>query len=304
MRLPPLYALRAFEVAARFGSFTQAAKSLSITQSAVSRHVKTLEEHLGCTLFERKGPRLALTAAGLLLAQELERGFATIEHACTAIFCQKGVLRLKAPSTLTMRWLLHALEEFQGKEQGQRVQLTSAWMDVDFVDFRTEPFDCAVLLSRGDFPAEWNSIKLFDEWLVPVCSPELLGKPAWPLDKLAANQLIHPSRDCRDWQRWLERQGLQDAVAWREGKRFDTLELGISAAAQGFGVSIGDLALVEKELRKGTLTIPFKTAVRSGDSYFLVWPQNGAKHKMLTAMQAFLLEHLPIMQRRDLRFLG
>ena len=67
-RLPPLYALLAFEAAARLGSFTQAAQSLCITQSAVSRHVKTLEEHLGCRLFERSGSRLALTDTGRRLA--------------------------------------------------------------------------------------------------------------------------------------------------------------------------------------------------------------------------------------------
>jgi len=102
--MPPLYALRAFEVAARLGSFTQAAQSLFITQSAVSRHVKTLEEHLDCQLFERHGSRLVLTDAGRLLAQELKIGFRTIENACVAVTRQRGALRLKAPSTLTMRW--------------------------------------------------------------------------------------------------------------------------------------------------------------------------------------------------------
>ena len=85
LRMPPLYALRAFEAAARFGSFTQAAQSLFITQSAISRHVKALEEHLGCQLFERHGPRLLLTDAGRLLAQELRVGFRTIENACVAV---------------------------------------------------------------------------------------------------------------------------------------------------------------------------------------------------------------------------
>ncbi len=293
LRMPPLYALRAFEVAARFGSFTQAAQSLCITQSAVSRHVKTLEENLGCQLFERRGSRLALTDTGRLLAQELKVGFRTIENACIAVNRQHDALRLKAPSTLTMRWLLGTLDGFHLVHPQHRVQLTSAWMDLDAVDFHNEPFDCAILLGHGGFPADWNRIKLFDEWLVPVCSPEFQGGEPWTAARLADAELIHPSRDCRDWRRWLQRVGLVDAVAWQQGKLFDTLELGISAAAQGHGISIGDLALVDAELQKGTLMLPFGQAVRSGDSYYLVWPAASEQSMTLTCMKDYLLQHLP-----------
>jgi len=293
LRMPPLYALRAFEVAARFGSFTQAAESLCITQSAVSRHVKTLEESLGCSLFERRGSRLALTDTGRLLAQELKVGFRTIENACIAINRQQDALRLKAPSTLTMRWLLGALENFQLTHPQDRVQLTSAWMDLDSVDFHNESFDCAILLGHGGFPADWNRIKLFDEWLVPVCSRDYQGGSPWTAARLADAELIHPSRDCRDWRRWLQRVGWVEAVAWQQGKLFDTLELGISAAAQGHGISIGDLALVDAELRKGSLMLPFDQAVRSGDSYYLVWPAAGEPPLTLTRMKGYLLQHLP-----------
>ncbi len=303
LRIPPLYALRAFEVAARFGSFTQAAESLCITQSAVSRHVKTLEENLGCQLFERRGSRLALTDTGRMLAQELKVGFRTIENACVAVNRRQDALRLKAPSTLTMRWLLGALEDFQLAHPQSRVQLTSAWMDLDAVDFHNEPFDCAILLGHGGFPADWNRVKLFDEWLVPVCSPEVLGSTRWTAAQLAAAELIHPSRDCRDWRRWLQRVGLIDVVAWQQGKLFDTLELGISAAAQGHGVSIGDLALVAAELHKGALALPFDQAVRSGDSYYLVWPATGKTPVTLTRMKDYLLEHLPDIGNRGVRLL-
>lgn len=303
LRMPPLYALRAFEVAARFGSFTQAAESLCITQSAVSRHVKTLEENLGCQLFERRGSRLALTDTGRLLAQELKVGFRTLENACIAVNRQQDALRLKAPSTLTMRWLLGVLEDFQLTHPQNRVQLTSAWMDLDAVDFHNEPFDCAILLGHGGFPADWNRVKLFDEWLVPVCSPEVHGNNGWTAAQLASAELIHPSRDCRDWRRWLQRVGLIDAVAWQQGKLFDTLELGISAAAQGHGVSIGDLALVAAELHKGSLMLPFDTAVRSGDSYYLVWPAAGETPITLTHMKNYLLEHLPDIGSRGVSLL-
>lgn len=293
-RLPPLYALRAFEVAARLGSFTQAADSLCITQSAVSRHVKTLEENLGCQLFVRSGSRLTLTDTGRRLAQELKTGFRTLETACAAVSRRQGDLRLKAPSTLTMRWLLETLENFHLPQPQSRIQLTSVWMDVDSVDFHSEPFDCAILLGSGDFPADWQRLKLFDEWLVPVCAPTLSGGRRWSPQQLSETELIHPSRDCRDWRRWLQRTGHIEAVAWQRGIVFDSLELGIGAAIQGRGVSVADLALVSGELRRGTLVLPFEQAVRTGDSYYLVWPA-GDEPAALGRLREHLLQYLPQM---------
>ncbi|KPA88172.1 MULTISPECIES: LysR family transcriptional regulator [Pseudomonas] len=302
-RLPPLYALRAFELAARFSSFTTAADHLCITQSAVSRHVRTLEEHFGCSLFERKGPKIFLTDAGRLLAQELKIGFRIIEHACLSTARKEQALRLKAPSTLTMRWLLNVLDGFNELHPDDQVQLTSEWMDVDFVDFDSEPFDCAVLLGSGVFPGDWNYIKLFDEWLVPVCSPQLIERLELQGGHIFSAGLIHPSRDRRDWQRWLESTGLIGAVSWQKGKIFDTLELGISAAIQGHGISIGDLALVGDELLKGALMLPSKKAVRTGDSYYLVWPDRARDNKMLGMLKNHLCENVPKIDRVDMEFL-
>ncbi|KPY51042.1 Transcriptional regulator, LysR family, partial [Pseudomonas syringae pv. rhaphiolepidis] len=142
-RIPPLYALRAFEVAARSCSFTRAAQELSLTQSAISRHIRTLEETLGCRLFERNGPRLSLSDEGRRLSSQLKIGFRIIEDACQPFRGQGANLRLKSPSTLTMRWLLHALESFKKPAPALPVQLSSVWMDFDSVDFYSEPFDCA-----------------------------------------------------------------------------------------------------------------------------------------------------------------
>ena len=147
-RLAPLYALRAFEAAARHLSYTKAAQELAITQSAVSRHVRTLEVDFGCRLFAREGRGLRLTEPGRLLLPGLQQGFAALESACASLRSEEGALRLKAPSTLTMRWLLARLSRFRLQQPDIEVQLTAAWMDVDRVDFEREPYDCAVLLHR------------------------------------------------------------------------------------------------------------------------------------------------------------
>ena len=104
MSLPPLYALRAFEVAARLNSFSKAAETLNITPGAVSRHVRTLELWFDCELFRRHGPRVEISATGQVLAAQLGEGFHSLELACDAFARRRRELRLKAPSTLTLRW--------------------------------------------------------------------------------------------------------------------------------------------------------------------------------------------------------
>ena len=201
-QLPPLYALRAFEAAARLSSFTRAGEELSITQSAISRHIRTLEEHFACRLFVRSGRSLQLTEAGRVLLPGVREGFAAFERACETLCGEDDILRMKAPSTLTMRWLLACLSRFRHLQPGNEVQLTSAWMDVDHVDFNQEPFDCAVLLSDGVFPAEWEVRKLFPELLIPVGAPDLLDEEPWDVRRLASIELLHPTVDKRDWRDW------------------------------------------------------------------------------------------------------
>lgn len=295
-RLPPLYALRAFEAAARHSSFTRAADELSITQSAVSRHIRTLEEHFACRLFLRNGRTLQLSEAARLLLPGVREGFAALERACNTLHSEDGVIRMKAPSTLTMRWLLARLSHFRLANPDSEVQLTSAWMDVDKVDFRHEPFDCAVLLSDGQFPDEWESVLLFEEWLIPVCAAADAKAGPWSLARLRAAEQLHPTPDRRDWRRWLQDTGLDEQVPLKTGQLFDMLELGIVAAARGYGVSIGDLLMVAEDVNAGRLGLPWPTAVFSGDSYYLVWPRGHRAQARLQRLRDYLLAEIVAMQ--------
>ena len=202
MTLPPLYALRAFEAAARLGSFSKAAIQLNVTPGAVSRHIRTLEAWFGCELFIRSGPRIEITPSGQGLAQQLTAGFQSLEHACHAFRSSSHELRLKAPSTLTMRWLLDVLRHFREVHPTPVVEISSVWMDTDSVSFGREPYDCAILLGNGHFGDDTDSRLLFQEWLIPVCAPALQAQAQ---SDIAACELIHPSADRRDWRRWLQR---------------------------------------------------------------------------------------------------
>ncbi|MHA7115857.1 LysR substrate-binding domain-containing protein [Pseudomonas promysalinigenes] len=289
-QLPALYALRAFEAAARLNSFTRAGEELSITQSAVSRHIHTLEHHFGCKLFVRSGRNLQLTEAARMLLPGVREGFAALERACETLRGEDDILRMKAPSTLTMRWLLARLSHFRHLQPGNEVQLTSAWMDVDHVDFNQEPFDCAVLLSDGVFPADWEVRRLFPELLIPVGAPDLLKHGPWDERRLAGIELLHPTPDKRDWREWLERMGLSDQVSIKGGQVFDTLELGMIAAARGYGVSMGDLLMVAEDVAQGRLSLPWPTAVPSGLDYYLVWPRTRPGGERLRRLSLFLQE--------------
>jgi DNA-binding transcriptional LysR family regulator len=288
-RLAALYALRAFEAAARHLSYTRAAEELALTQSAVSRHVRTLEIDFGCRLFERQGRGLRLTESGRLLLPGLQQGFAALESACASLRADEAVLRLKAPSTLTMRWLLARLSRFRLQQPDVEVQLTAAWMDVDRVDFEREPYDCAVLLNDGVFPEGWEQVKLFDEWLIPVCAPEAVSSGTWDVARLQAAEQLHPTPDRRDWRQWLQATGLSERVPLKGGQVFDMLELGIVAAARGYGVSIGDLLLVAEDVEQGRLALPLPTAVFSGCSYYLVWPKARRGQERFRRLRDFLL---------------
>jgi len=287
-RLPPLYALRAFEAAARHGSFTRAAQELSLTQSAVSRHVRTLEETFGCRLFERAGRHLVLTEPGKLLLPGLSEGFEALVRACGNLAVEEGTLRLKAPTTLSLRWLLARLARFRQANPQLDIQLTSVWMASDRVDFFHEPFDCAVLLGDGRFPADWEVVPLFEEWLVPVCSPAAARSGVWDVARLQSEELLHPTFDRRDWRRWLQAMGLAQRVSVSGGQVFDTLELGMAAAARGYGVSIGDLVMLADDLTAGLIALPWPDAVASGDAYYLVWPRNRRGQARLRQLGDFL----------------
>ncbi|MFP1736871.1 LysR substrate-binding domain-containing protein [Lonsdalea quercina] len=299
MSLPPLYALRAFEAAARMGSFSKAAVILNITPGAVSRHIHTLEAWFDCELFERHGPRVRVNDAGTVLAAQLTEGFMSIERACLAFRSNSHSLRLKAPSTLTMRWLLDVLNAFRERYIKPDIEITSVWMDTDTVDFSREPYDCAILLGNGDFGKSTESRLLFREWLVPICSPSMLNAAQTSLPEC---DLIHPSPDRRDWRRWLKRTGLYPGLNVNGGKVFDTLEQGNLAALSGHGVSVGDLLLSLAAIDSGLLALPFKEAIATGDGYYLVWPENSSKNKNIAFFLDWLKLNAPQLPNFELRY--
>lgn len=266
----PLYGLQVFEVAARHMSFTLAADELCLTQGAVSKQVAQLEQQLGYPLFHRQVRRLVLTSEGEALLPYVTRALATLGKGVEAARLARNHLRLKAPSCIS-RWLLREIMLF-GKEHPEiEVEVTS--VHAHDVDFAKESFDLAIVF--GPVPSRQpRQTPLFREQLTPVCSPALLesfGHPLHEPEDLVHFPLLHPSRDRRDWTLWLKSVGAK-GVNPASGQLFDTLDLAMNAAQQGFGVSMADVVVLEEELKRGSVITPFAQTLFTGNGYLLALP--------------------------------
>ena len=280
-RLPPLPALHTFLITAQCCNFTRAAEQLFITQGAVSRQIAGLEAHLGYELFIRQARGLDLTSEGREWLPRVQRIFGLIDEAVEQIGEKRETLQLKAP-TCVMRWLLPRLLQWQKERPDVPVALTTTVKHG--VDFQREQFDAAVMYGAQP-DSMLNACLLFDEQLTPVCSPQTaLQAPA----DLQQHLLLHPTRDERDWNAWLQAANLKLDNA--RGQHFETLDLAMSTASQGMGVAIGDWSLIGDDLSAGRLVMPFDLKVKTGLAYYLVFPEKTTPSAPLRELMTWLVE--------------
>jgi LysR family glycine cleavage system transcriptional activator len=286
--LPSLDVLKTFLVVAQKLNFTRAADVLNLTQGAVSRQISGLEAHLGYALFVRQARGLALTPHGAMLLAPLQQAFAQISEALEKSGAQSGTLRVKCP-TCAMRWILPRVIRLQNERPDLVVEVTAAVSHG--VEFNAEQFDAAIVYGKPAVKGV-TAHHLFDEVLTPVCAPGLWkgkrGRAATP-DDLADKTLLHPTRDRRDWLRWLEAYGFRGLPS-AKAQHFDTLDLAISSAMQGLGVAIGDLSLIEEDLRAKRIITPFSLCVPSGAAYYLIYPERPAPSPALQQFAAWLAD--------------
>ncbi len=257
----PLNTVDAFLVTARHLNLTRAAKELYLTQGAVSRKIAALEAWLGFALFERHARGLYLTPQGSALLPDLQNAFEKLLDVAGRACHKPSVIRLKAP-TCAMRWLVPKIIQLELRVPDIQVALTTT---VDHgVNFKNEPYDVAIVFG----PHARAGTLLFEEILTPVISQSLL--PAGQLSAEAMQRLtfLHPTRDRTDWSLWLANSAAIKPAMVRN-QHFDTMDLAISAAIQGFGIAIADEALVAEDLRMGRLVRPFAHSVKTGASYRL-----------------------------------
>ncbi|MGE7990666.1 LysR substrate-binding domain-containing protein [Pseudomonas sp. NPDC089554] len=270
-KIPALNALKAFEVAGSTGSFTRAAELLNVTQSAVSRQVRQLEEQLGEPLLQRRHHHLQLTDAGRTLLNALQQSFDRIELTVRGIQQRKQPtrIRLNAPPTFASRWLLPRLGRLREACPGLEVTLTTHLQD-NLAEIAT--LDCAIRFGNGEWDGLDSSL-LMHERHIAVCSPALLAQQEERRVDLRNMPLLHvlAREDQRflTWRHWLDAARIQ-GVDLRGGYEFDTLDLSIRAAIDGLGITITDRQMVARELAAGQLVQVLDVQVDGHQSYWLV----------------------------------
>lgn len=287
-KLPPLNALRAFEAAGRYLSFTGAAEELLVTQSAVSRHVGALEDWLGVKLFFRRQRGIELTARGEAYFRALSSALDQVDHATRRVRdnADETLLRLKLPPTFAIRWLVPRLYRFRALHPEIEVQITTSHNPGDF---EREDVDVFVHSEFGP-PSGEGYRRLLGEVLLPVCSPRLLerGPPIKEPADLGRHVLLSSSNRPRDWPLWLAGAGAPGLEA-HKAMTFDNAALAYQAAIDALGVVMAQKALIQDELDSGRLVAPLPYAAPTQGAYYLAFHPHRPKAPRVAAFEAWLM---------------
>jgi len=273
--LPPLNAVRAFEAAARLGSFKEAAAEPSVTHGAVSQQIRLLEEWLGPpALFRRSVRRVVLTPAGAALLAEFGPALDRISGAVQQHRAKQGdapvaELRVNALATFSMRWLLPRLTRFRDEHPDIEVRLSTS---NDTIDALSESFDVVIRGGPDSFHG-FSSRFLLPERRLPVCSPGLLKlQPLDEVTDLSRHTLLHVTSMPRLWRDWLTEAG-QSGLRPVGSVTLDHFYLTIQAALDGLGVAMGPTALIADDVAAGRLLTPFPDITLPARSYFAYVPE-------------------------------
>lgn len=287
--LPSLNALRAFEAAARHGSFTSAAAELHVTQTAVSHQIRHLEDELGVTLFHRTARHVTLTEAGSAWALALGDVFSRLHAANRRLrrsVSDRASISVTVVPSFGSRWLIPRLGKFlaQYPDFDIRISVTDR-----LVRFAEEPFDVGIRYGAGRYPGTVTDKLGDDAWLV-VCAPDLpylreLGQPA----ALAGRTLLYDD-DADAWRAWFEAQNLP-LLGARYTQITDSSLL-VDAAVRGQGVALARRSLAVDELAAGKLVAAFPGVrpLATGRAFYLSMPWENVHRPELVAFREWIRE--------------
>lgn len=288
-RLPPLNALRVFEVAGRHLSFSRAADELCVTNAAVSHQIKQLEEHLGKKLFARRNNQLTLTDAGDNYLPRVRDALRALEQATDLLMdTADAPLRVAVPPTFGAKWLVPRLYRFFNQHPHVRVEVSTA----DVQDHGQ--FDLCIddrQVNAPNLRVEWFTSTDF----FPVCNATLQAAIRMPQD-LATQTLLH-ERGGRHlahhptWRQWLDEVGVPHIDATR-GPAFSEALMALQAAIDGQGVALGQGILVEYDIAAGRLMRPLATEASLRLSYYLIHPHQAAEHPGFALFRQWLVDEV------------
>ena len=285
-RLPPLSALRAFEVAARAGSFTAAAAELGVTHGAVSKQIQVLENWLGRQLFRRAGQRMEPTPHGRAFAREISRALDQIADATRRYgsSASSSVIQISAPATFAMRWLIPRLPKFYARRPRAEVCVSTSMTTDQGI---TGHFD--LVIRRG--PEPWNqydSVEFLRERNTLVASPSLLKRrPLRKLSDIPQHTILSTDSRPGDWENWLQAANYDGEFPPRR-QAFDHFFVTLQAALDGLGLAIGPVPVLADDIEQGHLVAPFASIEVARKSYFALTPCDADKAPLLVSFLNWL----------------
>ena len=288
--LPSISLLQAFEVAARSGSFTMAAQELNLTQSAISRQIKALEEQLEVSLFTRERQQIQLTDAGAEFAHQVREALELIATASRNIHSnpQGGTLNLGILPMFGSRWLAPRLPGFLANHPDIHVNLVT---QLEPFDFKQEKLDAAIHFGKERWPGADCKV-LLNEHVIPVCSPTLQQTHQFqePADLLQV-PLLHLSSRSEAWARWfgLHRVRFNGNHTSMLLDQFSTIT---QLAKSGIGIGLLPEFLFQEVLERGSLVPAWPHSTQSEESYYLVWPKHRSSYPPLVAFYEWMQQQI------------
>ena len=286
-RLPPLTSLRAFDAVARHESFKLAAEEISVTPTAISHQIRSLEQSLECRLFERSARGVSLTPQGTLLFRASASIFSTLRQAVSELTpaSSPGAITLSTTSNFLTHWLIPRLPEFHQQCVGLNLHLHTA---IDLIDPAGKIADCAIRYSQQINPALNNTLLCKDRFIL-VASPHLAinnlrDLPEHTLFHVDNRHIPHPSPD---WQHWKKQFG-PESLDVSSGIHFNDETHAIQAAIAGQGVLIASELLVRDALEKKILVSPSEQSLEGG-CYYFVTSENKARWPEVRQLREWLL---------------
>ncbi|MCP1912582.1 LysR family glycine cleavage system transcriptional activator [Bradyrhizobium elkanii] len=289
--LPQLRAIQIFEAAARLGSFLRAADELSLTPSAVSHQIRSLEDALGVQLFHRINRAVMLTDIGSKYADEISEALGRIE-AATHTITRRGksdILTIHSVPSFASQWLMPRLSRFGALNPAIDLRLNASGDAADLggdavdIDIRYGTFVPAAYLGVDPFPLET---------IVVLCSPKLMkgaSRIRTPAD-LKKHVLIHSEVNLYRWRHWAEDKKVE--LDLERGPRFDRSFMAISTAVDGLGVCLESRLLVQRELEDGRLVMPFGPSGRRIKCHSLVYRRSRANVPKIATFRSWLVRAL------------
>lgn len=273
--LPPLDLLIGFEAAARQLSFSKAGDEVFVTQSAISRQVKKLEDFLGIALFERRHRSLELTQAGRELFDVVSKTLAHLAQTVDGLRKDPAQLSIKISTTTSFAslWLVPRLAHFRDLHPEIAIHLEA---DNRIIDLKQGVADLAIRYCGPDQIDPRTDVRLAVEEIFPVCSPLLLlreGRALHCIQDLYSHTLLHLSDPQNAWP-WLQWGHWLTAChcvvpMHQVGLRFSHFDQMIHAASMGHGVALGSAPLVNHLIEKGSLIAPLGICVESPRAFYI-----------------------------------